>query len=175
MPEAGTSTALSMHSRIRELSDLDAVRMLRIVLESSQHLPDPETARDLAQQLAEAARQPLLLEASAAGASTLTLPRTTEPVSAGELARSTLLYLLAEQPELEPLLAGAASTARGPLGALTRPGFLDLGTQVLLALHQEFRLERGADSVWRFRVSRKALTDEALTGVLAQLVATVSH
>ncbi|GLY15908.1 hypothetical protein LWF15_17215 [Kineosporia rhizophila] len=180
MPDFPPLAALTAQTRILELDDADAVRMLRVVLERQRRLPDPETARDLAAHLSEAAAHPLALEYpapsahSATGTDRLNLPLVSQPVSGGDLARETLLYLLTEQPALEPLLLAAADAADGPVGSLTRPGHLDLGVQVLLALHEEVTLERAPAGGWRFRVHRKAMNDASLTGVLAKLVRTVS-
>ncbi len=179
MSQVRPNVAGTVQARILELDDVDAVRMLRLVLERQHRLPDPETARELARHLTEAAGRKLVLEYPAAsadsspGTRTLSLPEGVAPVTGGDLARETLLYLLAEQPELEPVLASAAEGATGPMGALTRPGYLDLGVQVLLILHEEVTLERDLNDAWRFRIHRKAMNDATLAGVLAKLVATV--
>ncbi len=166
----------TVQARVLGLNDLEAVAVLRLVLERRHRLPDPQASRDLAARLTEAAREPIVLDRpdpsvhTETGTGVLPLAEHPGPVSGGNLARETLLYLLSEEPGREPAVSVAIVQARSPLADLSRAPALDLGVLIVLALEAELALELSPRGHWRFRVQQKALNDASLAGVLANLI-----
>jgi hypothetical protein len=181
-PDAGQvidpkpAAAASVQARVLGLTGLEATAVLRLVLERRRRLPDPQASRELAGHLTEAARQPIVLDRpdpsvhSETGTSVLPLPQHPGPGTGGNLARETLLYLLSEEPALEPAISVAIVQACSPLADLSRAPALDLGVLIVLALQNELALELSPDGRWQFRVHQKAMNDASLAGVLANLI-----
>jgi hypothetical protein len=181
MIDPKSAAAATVQARVLDLADIEAVAVLRLVLERRQRLPDSRASHELAGHLTEAARRPVVLDRPApgvrtgSGTSVLPLPQRPGPVTDGSLARETLRYLLTEEPGLGPNVSVAIVQAQGPLADLTRAPALDLGVLVVLALPAGLTVERAPDEGWQFRVHQKALNDASLAGVLASLIATLGR
>ncbi|MGH3795099.1 MAG: hypothetical protein ACRDSP_09430 [Pseudonocardiaceae bacterium] len=142
-----------------ELSDAQAVRVLALVLDHADTLPDPEQLRVIEARVREAARDPLL----AAGYA--------EPGSAssqGELVRAILRHLISTRPELQRVVQQARDISDD--AAHFELATVGVGGLVLVALHSDLELSRPAAGKWHFRLRRKATKDSTLAAVLSNLV-----
>ncbi len=145
---------------IDALTDLQAVRVLALVVDHRAPLPDPAQLRELDVALAHAADHPDLRPYCRPG---------TPPPSDGDLARATLTYLAATRPELAPVIHHAIRMAED--ATRFEPTTLAVGGLALLALHTEIKIERNTAGEWQFRLHKKALRDSTLGRLLGQLLA----
>ena len=133
---------------IDTLTDLQAIRVLALVVDHHAPLPDPTRLRELDTALAHAADDPDLRPYLRPG---------TPPPSHGDLARATLTHLSATRPELAPVIERAVRLADDT--TRFEPAALAVGGLVLLALH--------TTGEWHFRLHKKALRDSTLGQLLA--------
>jgi hypothetical protein len=154
--------------RIDALTDQQAITVLGLVLEHQRRLPDPGHMQDLHTQTSEAAAQPVDID----DATVLAGVEGDGQVTPGALARDALNYLAAEKPDLAGPLERAIAMSGDPLGAQSRfePLSVSAGVLVVLALQTDLQIERGTNGKWRFKVHKKAMSDNALTRLLAKLI-----
>jgi len=149
---------------IDALTDLQAVRVLALVVDHHAPLPDPTRFRELDTALAHADDDPDLRP--------YRRPGTPSP-SHGDLARATLTHLSATRPELAPVIDRTVRLADDT--TRFEPATLAVGGLVLLALHTEVKVERNTAGEWQFRLHKKALRDSTLGRLLGQLLALDSN
>ena len=149
---------------IDALTDLQAVRVLALVVDHHAPLPDPTRLRELEATLADAADDPDLRPYRRPGA---------PPPSHGDLTRATLTHLSATRPELAPVIDRAVRLADDT--TRFEPATLAVGGLVLLALQTEIKVERNTAGEWQFRLHKKALRDSTLGRLLGQLLALDSN
>ena len=156
--------------RIETLTDQQAITALRLVLERERRLPDTAQLDDLNAQVSEAAGQPVDLD------DTTELARAQDDaqLTQGALAREALTYLAAQQPDQAATIARAIAITTDPLAPPSRiePITMGAGLLVVLALQTDLRIERGPNGKWHFKIHKKALSNNALTTLLAKLIAT---
>lgn len=145
---------------IDALTDLQAVRVLALVVDHHAPLPDPTRLQELDTALAHAADQPDLRPYRRPG---------TPPPSDGDLARATLTYLATTRPELTSVIHHAVRLAEDT--TRFEPATLAVGGLALLALHTEIKVERNTAGEWQFRLHKRALRDSTLGRLLGQLLA----
>ena len=145
---------------IDALTDLQAVRVLALVVDHHAPLPDPTRLRELDTALAHAADHPDLRPYRRPG---------TPPPSDGDLAQATLTHLAATRPELAPVIQRAVGLAEDT--TRLEPTTLALGGLVLLALQTEIKIERNTTGEWQFRLHKKAMRDSTLGRLVGQLLA----
>ncbi len=145
---------------IDALTDLQAIRVLALVVDHYAPLPDPTRLRELDTALAHAADDPDLRPYRRPGA---------PPPSHGDLARAALTHLSATRPELASVIDRAVLLADDT--TRFEPATLAVGGLVLLALHTEVKVERNTAGEWQFRLHKKALRDSTLGRLLGQLLA----
>ncbi|MDQ3153754.1 MAG: hypothetical protein M3R63_19260 [Actinomycetota bacterium] len=133
---------------IDALTDLQAIRVLTLIVDHHAPLPDPTRLRELDTVLAHVADDPDLPPYRRPG---------TPPPSHGDLARATLIHLSATRPELAPVIERAVRLADDT--TRFEPAALAVGGLVLLALH--------TTGEWHFRLHKKALRDSTLGQLLA--------
>jgi hypothetical protein len=148
---------------ITALTDPHAVDVLALVLDREGRLPDPTRLRQLDTQAAQAATTP---------DPDLGLAGVTAAVSPGDLARATLTYLHATRPDLAPVIDHAITlTTNSPEpGTRIEPLTTAVGALVILALQTDVQLERTTTGKWRFKVHKKAMSDNTLGKLLTQLI-----
>lgn len=160
-----------MHvSDVDALTDDQAIAVLALVLDRDRRLPDLARARQLDAQISEAAGEPVEVE----GATGPNVAAADGPVAPGALARDTLAYLVAERPDVAPVVERAIAMTRQGFSAPSRfdPVTVGVGTLVVLALQTDLELERTTAGKWRFKVHKKALSDSVLGKLLGKLIAT---
>jgi hypothetical protein len=139
---------------IAALSDMDAVRVLALVVDHSSPLPDAAQQREIETRLRQAAEY--------AGPEAAT-----EPVSDGDVARATLQHL-ATMPEYAALIARAVDMpSQQSRDILT----LAVGALVVLALQTEVDLTRDEEGQWRLRIHKQAMRESTLANVIGKLLA----
>ena len=144
---------------IDALTDLQAIRVLALVVDHQAPLPDPTQLRELDAALAHAADDPDLRPYLRPG---------TPPPNHGDLARTTLTHLAATRPELTLVIDHAVRLADDT--TRFEPATLAVGGLVLLALQTDVRVERNTAGEWQFRLHKKALRDSTLGRLLGQLL-----
>lgn len=150
--------------QIDRLPDRQAIAVLSLVLEKQKLLPDATRLREFDKQVSVAAAE---LEPEFRDS----IPAAPGQVSDGELARSTLKYLLAETPELSAVVDRAVSLSATDDGTRFEPATLAVGALVIIALQTDVKVERNTAGKWRFAVHKKAMSDSALGGLLSKLIA----
>ena len=151
------------------LTDQQAITVLALALDRDHRLLDPAALRELDAQVAAAARAGIDRDdTSSPAAAEAANAQTTTP---GALARETLAYLTAQQPDTAPVIERAiAMTAPGTAPSRVDPVTLGVGALVLLALHTDVQLERSPNGKWRFKLHKKAMSDTALARLLGKLI-----
>jgi len=149
---------------IDALTDLQAIRVLALVVDHHAPLPDPTRLRELDTAFAHAADDPDLRPYLRPGA---------PPPSHGDLARATLTHLSATRPELTLAIDRAVRLADDT--TRFEPATLAVGGLVLLALQTEVEVKRNTAGKWQFRLHKKALHDSTLGRLLGQLLALGSN
>ena len=140
---------------INALTDLQAVRVLALVVDHQAPLPDPARLRELDTALAHAADDPDLRPYLRPG---------TPPLSHGDLARATLIHLSATRPELALVIDRAVLLADDT--TRFEPATLAVGGLVLLALQTEIKIDRNTACEWQFRLHKKALRNSTFGRLL---------
>jgi len=148
--------------QVDRLPDQQAIAVLALVLERQKLLPDATRLRELDAQVSAAAAESDIAQG---------VPAVTESVSDGELARSTLSYLLAETPALSSVIDRAITLSATDDGTRFEPVTMAVGALVVLALQTDVKLERNTAGKWRLAVHKKAMSDSALGAVLTRLIA----
>jgi hypothetical protein len=151
-------------ARIAALPDLEAPRVLALVLEQNQRVLDPLAWRHTQTRLREAVTDPQLQAHFAEPAA----PRPTQT----ELARTALAYLAETHPQLRPLIDRAIHLPPAAPTERLDPATLAIGALVLLALQTEVKLERNPTGKWTFRFHKQPLRESTLGTLLAKLIAT---
>ena len=139
---------------IDALPDAEAIRLLALAADHATALPDPAQQR--------------LTEAHLREAATGSKPEPgAGPVSAGDLARTTLHHLATD-----PTHRAVMATAAGIPAEHTRldPATLAVGALVLLALQTEIDLNRDANGRWKIRIHKHATTSSTLTQLVTRLL-----
>jgi len=149
---------------IDALTDLQAIRVLALVVDHQVPLPDPTRLRELDTALAHAVDDPDLRPYLRPGS---------PPPSHGDLARATLTHLSATRPELAPVIDRAVYLADDT--TRFEPATLAVGGLVLLALQTEIKVERNTAGKWQFRLHKKAMRDSTLGRLLGQFLALGSN
>lgn len=140
---------------IASLSDVEAVRVLALMVDRASPLPDPAHQREIESRLRQAAEQP---DTEQAGG----------PVSAGDLARAALHHL-ATTPDNAALIAHA--TQMQPQQSRFDTATLLIGALVVLALTTEVDLSRNEDGRWKLHIHRQAMRDSTLATLISKLMA----
>jgi hypothetical protein len=140
---------------IAALSDVEAVRVLALIVDRASPLPDPAHQREIETRLRQAAEQP---DAAPAGG----------PVSAGDLARAALHHL-ATAPDNAALIARAAQMQ--PQQSRFDTVTLLIGALVVLALQTEVDLTRNEDGRWKLHIHRQVMRDSTLATLISKLMA----
>ncbi|MGH3853028.1 MAG: hypothetical protein ACRDR6_05930 [Pseudonocardiaceae bacterium] len=138
------------------LTDLQAIRVLALVVDHHAPLPDPARLRELGTAFAHAADDPDLRPYQRPD---------TSPPSDGDLGRATLTHLAATRPELASVIDRAVRLAED--STRFEPATLAVGGLVLLALQTEIKVERSTAGEWQSRLRKKALRDSTLGQLLA--------
>jgi hypothetical protein len=139
------------------LPDSHAIRLLTLVADHTTALPDPTQLRRIDTRLREAAaldQQP-------------DQPGSASPVTAGDLARATLLYL-ATSPQHQRVVARVATI---PAEATRlEPATLTIGALVVLALQTEIKLSRDQHGHWKLNIHKQAMRDSTLANLITKLL-----
>src|SRR5688572_25183385 len=159
-----TDRPAAVDAAIADLTDEQAAAVLHLVLERDHRLPDAHRLLELDSQVGEAVRQPVAIDA--------TLPDAA-PATSGDLARETLSYLAAQRPDLTETMERAIAMAQEPQTANARvdPVSVGIGALVVLALQTDLQIERGTNGKWRFKLHKKAMSDNALAKLIAKVIA----
>ncbi len=155
-------------TRIADLSDPQAIRILALVLDYDRPLPDPSWLADLDTRLREAATDPDP-DSALADLTDFTSLTASAPVTSGALARATLAYLLDTRPALVPVLDRALALSVDDTSRFD-PATLAIGGLVLLALQTEVELTRSERGRWRFRFHKQPMRDSAFGQLLGKLL-----
>ena len=157
-----------MTTQIDALTDQRAIAVLALVVDHERRLPDPDRLQELEAQISQAAGEPV------DSTDTSVVVPVTDGVSDGALARETLTYLVAEQPQLLPVVERATVMTQAGMGAPSRfdPATVGVGALMVLALQTDLQLERTTGGKWRFKLHKKAMSDSTLGRLLGKLIAT---
>lgn len=162
---------------INRIPDEDAVRVLALVLDYRQRLPDPAAARQGAQRLDALRANPDLLVAVDDEAGTEAfegaplLPGSTAPTEP-ELARAALSHLVHADPELAAVLPRAIALAEAPTAERLDPLTLSIAGLVLAVLMTEVDWSRTSTGHWKLRVHKRALQDATVATLIRGLFGT---
>ena len=144
-----------MTDPIATLSDRDAIRLLALVIDHSQPLPDPAHQQQMDTRLQEVADH------------TPPEPGDTTPVTAGDLARATLHHL-AETPDTAAVIARAAAIPPGH--DRLDPATVSIGALALLAPQTEVKLTRTPNARWTLHIHKPSMRDSTLTNLITKLI-----
>ena len=153
--------------QIDDLSDDRAITVLALVLERRKQLPDVTRLREMETETAAAAKDPESVKDPETGQS---LPVAAEPATDGDLARSTLSYLLTEQPGLAATVDKAIVLSATDDDTRLEPVTMAVGALVIIALQTDVKLEKNTAGKWKFAIHKKAMSDSALGGILTKLI-----
>jgi hypothetical protein len=153
---------------IDALTDEQAINVLALVLDRNRRLPGQTALHDLAAQVAAAVETGVEAE----DGSELAVPEADGEVTSGDLARATLTYLVAEQPDAASVIERAIAMAGQGIGTPSRfdPITVGVGALVVLALQTDVQLERTTGGKWRFKVHKQAMKDSTLGRLLGKLI-----
>jgi hypothetical protein len=147
---------------IAALDGEQAIRVLALTLDHSAPLPDPAQLRAMESGLGQALTTSTDLADYIALSDQLGDP--------GELAKVTLLHLVATRPDLIPVITQATRLADGE-GTRFEPVTLAVGGLVMLALQTEVKLTRNAQGKWAFTFHKHPMRDSTLGQVISKLIA----
>jgi hypothetical protein len=135
---------------IASLSDMEAVRVLALMVDRASPLPDPAHQREIESRLRQAVEKPDTEPADG-------------PVSAGDLARAALHHL-ATRPDNAALIVRAAEMP--PQQSRFDTATLLIGALVVLALQTEVDLTRNEDGRWKLHIHKQPMRDSTTIATL---------
>ena len=151
-----------LQTRIRDLSDEDAVAVLTGLLDRMEVDWDVWQASDIQKDLPAALEDPDVKDE---------VQVRTADVGRGDLARTTLAYLAERHPELREDVTQAVEQPRAvgqrDLVALAVAGL------VVLALQTEIELKRNDQGRWSFKLHKRPSEDSMLGEIIGKLAAFV--